>query len=383
MASSRAWTFTTRGFPHSVLSLTSRPTPTLPPSDKLVSKVTGGKGAAGSDKGEWVLIKTAYAALNPSGYLYTTLIPAAARSKTAVPEMDLSGSVEDVWVHSGPSGPAAGGKFRKGERVAAFIPVGFGWPTGTGALAEHVVLPARYVVPVPPGVGLKTAGGLMTAGCTALMTVRAAGVRKGGRVVVNGASGGVGSLAVQMVRSIVGPEGFVVGVCSGANRDLVLGLGADEVVDYTKGGISDALKENFCGEGARFDAVVDCVGVQELYVGCAAFLEEGAVYSAVGIKPATHSYGGLVKAVWTMQMNAIWPTSPALWGTGRKWAATSMMDPGRELMEEVMGMVADGRVKGVVDRELAFEQVPDGYDVVASGRAKGKVMVKVAGESSA
>ncbi|KAE9572757.1 Zinc-type alcohol dehydrogenase-like protein [Colletotrichum fructicola] len=371
MATSRAWTFTARGAPRSVLSLTPRPVPTLPPAAAVVSK--------SKDSSEWLLIKVAYAALNPGGHFFMSMIPAAARTKTAVPEMDLSGVVADVWTPSA-SSSAAKARFRKGDRVAALIPVSFGWATGTGALAEHVVLPAKYAVAVPRGVGLKGAGSVLTAGCTALTTVRAAGLKRGGRVLVNGASGGVGSLAVQMARDAVGPGGVVVAVCSGRNAEMVRGLGADEVVDYTASGrVSDVLRERFGGE-KRFDGVVDCIGVQDVYASCAAYVVPGGVYAAVGIKPAAQTWGSFFKAVWTMQMNAVWPLAGWLGGVGRVWKGTTMMDPGRTLMEDVVGMLADGRVKAVFDREVAMENVVEGYDVVESGRARGKVVVKVGEE---
>ncbi|GKT58472.1 zinc alcohol dehydrogenase [Colletotrichum tofieldiae] len=408
MATSRAWTFAARGSPRSVLSLASRPAPTLPPAPLLLAKAKPVPDA--EDGNEWLLVKVAYAALNPGGRFYITMLPGFARAETAVPELDLSGTVTDVWGPASAPGPALGpgaaaasspgtpesasptaiaatkhthtGRFVKGDRIAAFIPVSYGWPTGTGALAEHVLLPARYVVPVPPHVSLRDASSVLTAGCTAAMTLRAAAPKKGGRVLVNGASGGVGSLAVQMARAAVGPEGYVVGVCSGRNLDMVRGLGADDVVDYTASPspVSEALKEKFGGAGKQFDAVVDCIGVQDIYTNCAGYLAPDGVYSAVGIKPATHSYGGFAKAVWLMQMNALWPRSTWLGGTGRRWAATAMMDPGKELMQEVVGMLADGRVKAVVERDIGFEEVVDGYEIVGSGRARGKVVVKVDGE---
>ncbi|KAL0943641.1 zinc alcohol dehydrogenase [Colletotrichum truncatum] len=388
MATSRAWTFASRGNPRSVLSLTSRPAPTLPPSSLYLSKTKSIPDREGGK--EWLLIKVAYAALNPAGHLYITMIPAMARTKTAVPELDLSGTVADVWTPG--SEPSAGEqsisssvvkrpRFKKGDRVAAFIPVSIGWPTGTGALAEHVVLPARYVVPVPAHLSLRDASCAFTAGCTALMTIRSANLKKGDRVLVNGASGGIGTFAVQAIRDIVGDEGYVVAVCSGRNAEMVKGLRVDEVVDYTASPqVSNALKEKFGREGKMFDAVVDCIGVQDVYANCASYLVPEGVYAAVGIKPLSQTYGGFMKAVWTMQMNALWPSSPWLGGTGRRWIGTSMMNPERELMEEVMGMLADGRVKVVVDRELGFEEAVDGYDVVGSGRARGKIVVKVDGE---
>ncbi|KDN65826.1 hypothetical protein CSUB01_05009 [Colletotrichum sublineola] len=407
MATSRAWTFTARGSPRSVLSLASRPTPALPPAPSLLAKARPVPHA--EDGNEWLRIKVAYAALNPGGQLYISLIPGFARANAAVPEMDLSGTVTDVW---GPGSASGSGeeaplpittsttmtkdalpsglkqaenkdhRFSKGQRIAAYIPISYGWPTGTGALAEHVLLPARYAVPVPSHVSLRDASSLLTAGCTAAMTLRAAALKRGGRVLVNGASGGVGSLAVQMARAAVGPEGYVVGVCSGRNADMVRKLGADEVVNYTASSspVSEALRERFGRKGTQFDAVVDCVGVQDVYVNCAAYLIPDGVYSAVGIKPAALSYGGIAKAAWQMQMNALWPCSTWLGGTGRRWVATAMMDPGKDLMRDVMGMLSDGRIKAVIEREVGFEQVADGYDILGSGRARGKVVVKVDGE---
>ncbi|KAF9874868.1 hypothetical protein CkaCkLH20_07562 [Colletotrichum karsti] len=377
MATSRAWTFTARGAPRSVLSLTSQPLPTLPPSRAQLAK------AKPNDGDEWLAIKVAYAGLNPGGHFYLTLIPAAARAKTAVPDMDLSGVVTDVWSGGSSSAAERQRRFVRGDRVAALIPVGYGFPTGTGALAEHVVLPAKYAVAVPPQVPLRDAGCVLTAGCTALTTVRAAGLKKGDRVLVYGASGGVGTLAVQMARDAVGPRGTVVAVCSGRNAEMVMGLGGvDEVVDYTAAGgrVSDSLREKFGKEGKKFDAVVDCAGVQDVYVHCASYLRPGGVYASVGIKPAANTYGGFARAVWTMQMNALWPVSPWLGGTGRRWKGTTMMDPGRGLMEDVVGMLADGRVKVFSGKEVGFERAVDGYEVVGSGRARGKVVVRVNGE---
>ncbi|KAH6691430.1 chaperonin 10-like protein [Plectosphaerella plurivora] len=213
---SRAWTFTSRGPPAAVLTLDpARPTPTLPPSLPLP------KDAPNPE--EWILVRTAYAALNPGGLFHVSLLPAFARASTATPELDMSGVVVDTWA------PTDEKRFKVGDQVAAFLPVAYTWPTGSGALAEYVAFPAKYAVPVPEGVSLREAGGVLLAGLCARALVQAGGVKKGGRVLVNAAAGGIGSMVVQMVRGVVGKEGFVVGVCSGGNIELVKGLGADEV----------------------------------------------------------------------------------------------------------------------------------------------------------
>lgn len=100
---------------------------------------------------------------------------------------------------------------------------------GKGALAEYVVVPAENVVLKPEGVSMEEAAGLPIAGVTALSCMDLARVKKGERVLVNGSSGGIGSLVLQLAKQAAGSEGTVVAVCSGRNLEMVKGLGADEV----------------------------------------------------------------------------------------------------------------------------------------------------------
>jgi reticulon-4-interacting protein 1, mitochondrial len=123
--------------------------------------------------------------------------------------------------------------------------------------------------------------------------------------------------------------------------------------------------------------VVDSIGVQELYVNSAAYLREGGVYAAVGVKVSAWRFWPCVRAVIQMQLNAIWPVSAYLLGTGRLWKNVTMMDPGQKLMEKIIGMVSEGRLRVVVDRVLGFDDVPMGYEVLEAGHAKGKIIVKV------
>ena len=100
---------------------------------------------------------------------------------------------------------------------------------GRGVLAEYVVVPAENVVLKPEGMGWEEAAGLPVVGITALSVMDLARVKKGERVLLNGASGGIGSMVVQMAKQAVGEEGRVVAVCSGRNEGMVKGLGANEV----------------------------------------------------------------------------------------------------------------------------------------------------------
>ena len=126
-----------------------------------------------------------------------------------------------------------------------------------------------------------------------------------------------------------------------------------------------------------FDAILDCIGVQEIYVNSAQYLKEGGIYAAVGIKPPSMTYGNFAKIVWQMQMNAIWPLSPWLLGTGRTWKGISMFDPGLELMERLVALLGKGTIKTVIDSVWPFEAAPKAYEIMASGRARGKIIVQI------
>jgi NADPH:quinone reductase-like Zn-dependent oxidoreductase len=166
----------------------------------------------------------------------------------AVPCLDFTGTVLEVWdpersaaANGGGGGGESegagetggggggGGRFTPGDAVVGFIPFPHSLATGMGALQGVVAIPARFAVGIPEGRTLRDAAGLLATGCTADMQVSQCGVGKGQRVLVVGASGGVGTMVVQTVRERVGSEGRVVAVCSGKNEAMVKGLGADEV----------------------------------------------------------------------------------------------------------------------------------------------------------
>lgn len=215
----RTWVFSERGDPSKVMSFTTREKPTLPPAAPLPRDAPKPE--------EWVLIKTAFAGLNVGAIFQMTLIPQMIRTKTCTPEMDLSGVVEEVWHPE--DGEQRNFRFNKGDKVIAMLPASHSLATGTGALAEYVAIPAKYVALKPQNVSFGDAAGCLLAGMTAWQQVFESGAREGDRVLVNAASGGIGTMVVQMVRNIVGDSGHVVGICSGRNVEMVKSLGADEV----------------------------------------------------------------------------------------------------------------------------------------------------------
>lgn len=224
----RVWEFSDRGDPSKVIKFTTRKTPAFPPPQPLPRDAP--------QLEEWVLIETAFAALNVGFIFQMTLIPQMIRTKTCVPEMDMSGVVQEVWHPEREAAPLQTlppFRFQRGDNVVAMLPASHSLATGTGALAEYVAIPAKYVVHKPDNVSFGDAAGCPLAGMTARQQVIESCASIGDAVLVNAASDGIGTMVVQMVRNVVGESGFVVGICSGIcsgkNAELVKSIGADEV----------------------------------------------------------------------------------------------------------------------------------------------------------
>lgn len=390
--SMRAWVFTERGDPSQVMKFTTRDKPTLPPSLPLPRDAPKPE--------EWVLIKTAFVGLNVGAIFQMTLIPAMLRAKACVPEMDLSGVIEDVW-HPAPEPSSCGPqpapfRFNKGDRVVAMLPASHSLATGTGALAEYVAIPAKYVAHKPEGVSFGDAAGCLLAGMTAWQQVYESGAKQGDHVLVNAASGGIGTMVVQMVRNIVGDSGHVVGICSGKNVEMVKSIGADEVspaiyhyqthftntsqvIDYTKHtNLPAYLKDVFADK--PFNTIIDTLGHQSLYLGSPAYLAAGGVYSSAGIKPPSFNVPNFLRAVWQMKLNEWWPVSTWLGGVGRLWRGVSMMEPTLEDRKRIVGMLGSGDVRVVRDSVWPFEDAQAAYAHLGGLHARGKVLVKVNSE---
>jgi NADPH:quinone reductase-like Zn-dependent oxidoreductase len=150
-----------------------------------------------------------------------------------------------------------------------------------------------------------------------------------------------------------------------------------QVVDYTQ-------YSELPGELARrygdqpFDNIIDAFGNQQVYKNCARYLKAEGMYNAVSIHYSDYTFWELLKSGLTLLTNTIWPRARWLGGTGRTWKAASMMDPGLEMMERVVKLFGDGKLRVVIDSEWPFDKVHEALDVVKSGHAAGKVIIKVA-----
>ncbi|HEV7590374.1 MAG TPA: NAD(P)-dependent alcohol dehydrogenase, partial [Longimicrobium sp.] len=186
-----------------------------------------------------VLIKVRAAAANPmdygfmSGVYLMRLGTGLRRPKSTRPGADVAGEVEAV-----------------GKDVTRFQPGDAVFGAARGAFAEYVCGGEDRLAAKPAGLTFEQAAAIPVAGMTALQGLRDKGrVQPGQKVLINGASGGVGTFAVQIARTL-GAE--VTGVCSGRNVDLVRSLGADHVVDYTR--------DDFTRGAERYDVMLDCIG---------------------------------------------------------------------------------------------------------------------------
>lgn len=203
----RAWAYTSRGTPGEVLRLrTDLPKPL--PAELHADEV---------------IVKVAYVALDQGQSVIMRVFPHF-NSKPWFPGLDFSGVVEAVGsnvTHVQPGDPVFGSPDPK-----AFLKWGRKY---NGMLVEYAFLPAAQVVRKPTNISLASASTLATNGCTAFQFIDLVNMKEGDRVLITGASGGLGTLMVQVARAIVGKDGTIVGTCSAPNAELVKKLGADEV----------------------------------------------------------------------------------------------------------------------------------------------------------
>src|SRR5215212_5224510 len=188
-----------------------------------------------------VLIKVRAASLNPLDYhllgnpFMRRMLRAMTKSKITRPGRDVAGEVEAV-----------------GSRVTQFKPGDAVFGACGGAFAEYTCASESSFVIKPDNVTFEQAAAVPVAALTALQGLRDKGkIQSGQKVLINGASGGVGTFAVQIAKSF-GAD--VTGVCSTRNVDMVRGIGADRVIDYTR--------ENFTTGATRYDLILDIVGSQ-------------------------------------------------------------------------------------------------------------------------
>jgi NADPH:quinone reductase-like Zn-dependent oxidoreductase len=246
-----------------------------------------------------------------------------------------------------------------GKNVTQFKPGDEVFGGRGGAFAQYVCPRATRAVAIKPAsVSFEEAASVNIAGITALQGLRDKGkVQPGQKVLINGASGGVGTFAVQIAKSL-GAE--VTGVCSTRNVDLVKSLGADHVIDYTK--------EDFSKSGERYDVMLDNVGNRSLSE-CRRVLTPKGKYVLIGGGGANEQgfLGGLGKALWAMLFSKF----------VNQQMGMMMADANQKDLTILADMMQSGKVKAVIDRTYKLDQVPDAIRYVEQGHARGKVVITV------
>jgi NADPH:quinone reductase-like Zn-dependent oxidoreductase len=247
-----------------------------------------------------------------------------------------------------------------GGRVTGFQPGDevFGCTSahGYGAFAEYVSLADDVLVRKPPNVSFEHAAAVPLAAMTALKGLRDHGrLEQGQEVLIVGASGGVGTFAVQIAKSL-GAE--VTGVCSTRNLDLVGSIGADRVIDYTR--------EDFTRGGRRYDLILQVAGTVPPSRCRRALTPKGTLVLISGDSRG-HLLGPVARLLRALAM------SPFV--SQRMVAFT--MKPNGEDMELLRGLLEAGGLTPVIDRTYPLTEVPEAIRYLEQGHARGKVVVTV------
>ena len=258
------------------------------------------------------------------------------KPKIAILGTELAGEVEAVG--------KAVTLFKKGDQVFGIGSEIF------GAYAEYACRPEKGALAIKPtNLTYEEAAAVPFGAGTALYFLRdMAKLQRGQKVLVNGASGGVGVYAVQLAK-YYGAE--VTGVCSTANVEPVKSLGADKVIDYTK--------EDFAKSGETYDIILDTVVGKTSFSRCKGSLKQNGLYLAVA--------GGLQEAA---QM--LWTSITG----GKKVIFGSPVERKEELIF-IKELVEAGNIKPVIDRRYPLEQTAEAHRYVDKGRKKGSVVITV------
>jgi NADPH:quinone reductase-like Zn-dependent oxidoreductase len=299
-------------------------------------------------KDDEVLIEVHATTLSPADCAFRSGKPFIARfftggltRPTLVPGFELAGKIEAVGKDVK--------KFKAGDRV-----FGVSGARRGGAQAEYALLgeeDAMAIIPLKLSYG--EAAALCDGALTALPFLRDRGkVQSGQSVLINGASGSIGTMAVQLAKHF-GAE--VTGVCGASNLELVRSLGADQVIDYTK--------QDFTKDGKEYDIIFDAVGKTK-FSQCKGALKVGGIY---------------LTTVPTMavMLRMLWPSRLA--HKRARFAATGMRPPGDKAKDLafLINLIEAGKLRVVLDRRCPLERIAEAHRYVERGHKRGSLVIIV------
>ena len=258
------------------------------------------------------------------------------RPKISVPGTDVAGTVEAVGSEVT--------SLRPGDEV-------FGWCGG--AFAEYASATEDHFVKKPANLTFEQAAAVGVSASTALQLLRDDGkVQRGQKVLINGASGGVGTFAVQIAKAF-GAE--VTGVTSTKNVEMVRAIGADHVIDYTR--------EDFTTGAERYDVILDNVGNHSMAQTRRALTPSGTLISNGG----GHADGKVIRTLRTMLVSLV----------VSRQAGPSVKTQNHDDLVALRDLVEAGKVAPVIDRTYPLTETPRAIDHVAAGHARGTVVIAV------
>jgi NADPH:quinone reductase-like Zn-dependent oxidoreductase len=227
---------------------------------------------------------------------------------------------------------------------------------GLGSHAEYISLPEEMAITnIPENTSYKQAAVSSEGAHYAYNVVNKVNITKGQKILINGASGGIGSAALQLVKNL---NAEVTAVCDTKNIDLMKSLGADKTIDYTK--------EDFTKDNEKYDYVFDTVG-KSTFSKCKALLNPGGIY-------VSSELGPWMQNVFFALFTPI--TCKLPWKKGKKVIFPIPVDM-KGSLAYIKNLMEQGKYKAVIDKEYPFEKIPEAFKYVNQGLKTGNVVITI------